>query len=214
MNGLPFRYELALLSTLLLLVPLPVAAQDAAEFEPFVKVPADSVRVRFGPPDAVAYHEANDAEVWTYYHGSTGLHGAVDERRDVPAEEVLQVGLAPGTLDIERASGGYTQFAFWNGLVAAVSTTRTDAEAAPYYARSIAYLEARASWLGFGPSGSNYRVTRLGDNVWTAFRTLSERRVQAVLTIGDAEYLRCEKTDAAERARVKAQFGVTFDERQ
>jgi hypothetical protein len=104
---------------------------------------------------------------------------------------------------------GFTQFAFWNGHVAAVSHAQTDSKAESLYEQSIAYLEAHANWLGSGGGVPTYRLTRMGDNTWMAYRTPTQAHVQTILMIGDAGYLMCSKTEnSAERERIKRQFGI------
>ena len=201
---------------LILATPLLAVAQSAADLEHYVKAPSDTVLHHFGAPDAVSYSEAEAADIWTYYHGGVQSGEATEWSLSTPLDStIIRMGLARQSLDGVRARAGFTQFAFWSDHVAAVSHTLTDQEAAPLYEQTIAYLEEHASWLGSADGLPTYRITRLGDNTWTAYRTPAEVHVQTVLTVGDAGYMACAKTDlSAERERIRRQFGVTLRQDQ
>ena len=208
--------RLVVASTLILAAPLLATAQNVADLAHYIKAPSDTVRYHFGSPDTVWYSEANAAEIWTYYHDGARLNEAADRLFSVSLDStIISKGLAPQSLDTVRAAEGFTQFAFWNGHVAAVSHTETDEQAASLYERTIAYLKEHASWLGSGDGAPTFRITRLGDNTWTAYRTSAQRHVQTVLTVGDTGYMMCSKTDnSAERERVKKQFGLSLSHNQ
>ena len=207
--------RLLVASTLILAAPLLATAQihNIADLAHYIKAPSDTVRYHFGSPDTVWYSKANAAEIWTYYHDEARLNEAADR---IPLDSTtISKGLAPQCLDKVRATAGFTQFAFWNGHVAAVSHTQTDEQSASLYERTIAYLKEHAGWLGSGDRAPTFRITRMGDNTWTAYRTPGQRHVQTVLTVGDAGYMMCSKTDnSAERDRVKKQFGLSLSHNQ
>lgn len=205
-----FCCKLIFASALICATPFLAVAQTGVDLERYMKAPADTVCHHFGDPDTVTFSEAEAATIWTYYHDDGGLSDASGGLLHVPLDSsILMRGLTPQSLDAVRARAGFTRFAFWNDHVAAVSRTQTGEEAAPFYQQTIRYLEKRASWLGSGAGAPTHRITRLGDNTWIAYRTPTEVHPQAILTIGDAGYLMCSKTDnSAERERVKQQFGV------
>lgn len=216
MSQYTFCYRLTVVSAIILATPLLAAAQNAAHLERYVKAPLDTVRHHFGDPDAVTYSEAEAAEIWTYYHDGVRPSDAFDGLLHVPLDSSIVIRvLTRQSLGVVRARAGFTQFAFWNGHVAAASHAQTDEEAALLYDQTIRYLEERASWLGSGAGAPTHRITRLGDNTWTIYRTPAEVHVQTVLTIGDTGYLMCSKLDnSAERERVKQQFGVNLQQDQ
>lgn len=197
-------------NVLLLFTPVLASAQHIADIEHYIKAHSDTVRGHFGDPDKIFFSEATAAEIWTYYQDASDPANKSDSPLSVPLDSVVfNMALAPQRLDTVRARAGFTQFAFWNGHVAAVSYAQTDAKALSLYDRSIAYLEEHANWLGSGGGMPTYRITRIGDNTWMAYKTPTKAQAQTMLIVGDARYLMCSKSDnSAERERIKRQFGL------
>lgn len=193
-------------------LPNVIVAQDIAEFSRFVKAHSDSVRNHLGSPDGVAYSKIKGAVIWTYYHETSHR----DDRSETPAtvplnSDVITVFPIADALDLVRARSGVTQFAFWNDHVASVSHLRTEGDALLFYDESVSYMEERANWVGRAATTTTMRITRIGDDVWTVYRTPEDESIQTVVTIGDAGFLACSATDtSAERERVKRQFGLTL----
>lgn len=202
--------------TLFLSAPHAIVAQDIADLSRYVKAPSDSVRHFFGAPDRIAYSEIKDAEIWTYYHKLLPQEQGVDQQFNHPLDSaVVNVIPVSDMIDPIRARAGVTQFAFWNDHVASVSRLRTDHEAQAFYDASVVHLTERASWVGRAGTDSAMRITRIGDDVWTVYRSLSDTYAQTVVTIGDAGFLACSRSDtSAERERVKRQFGILLQQGQ
>ena len=209
----PYFFRMLVLASLFILASSALAiAQYPVDLDRYIKSPSDSIRLHLGVPDEFGYSESNEAEIWTYYNNEAD---EVIDQLTILDSTIVQVSLAPQSLDLNRARTGFTQFAFWNGHVSAVSHVLTDRESGSFYERAILYLEEHSNWLGYAAGMSTYRITRVGDNTWTVYRTPEKERVQTVLTVGDAGYMACSKTDnAAEVERIKKQFGVSLRENQ
>lgn len=206
--------KLVLSCVLMLAHPRAVVAQITIDLSSYIKSPADSIHLLLGTPDKISYSETNDAEIWTYYNNS--LVENLDPSTINPLDSaIVQISLSSHSLDKERAKAGFIQFAFWNNHVAAVSHIQTGPQAVSFYDDAISYLQKHSNWLGYAAGMNTYRITRLGDNVWTVYRTPEETHIQTIFSAGDAGYMSCSKTDnSAEVKRIKEQFGISLKRKQ
>lgn len=199
-----------LLTALLTGLWLPASAQDVATLGDFVREPDSLVKKVFGPPHEVSSLESKEAVVWTYFLSASDRRerGSGDDAvvTDSLTSDVSVFSVHP--IGKEHAGVGYKQFAFWNGKVAAVSLLRTGTEAESLYEAGLSYLQENAHWVGRGARFEYARLTRMGDNIWTVAKQSDGKDPQAVLRVGDAGYVQCDKARQSELRRVKAEFGV------
>ena len=199
-----------LLTVLLTGLSLPASAQDVATLGDFVREPDSLVKKVFGPPNEVSSLESKEAVVWTYFLSSSDGHNrssGVDVIvTDSLPSDVSVFSVQP--IEEEHAGTGYRQFAFWNGKVAAVSLLRTGTEAESLYEAGLSYLQENAHWVGRGAGFENARLTRMGENMWTVAKQSDGKPPKAVLRVGDAGYMQCDKARQSELRRVKAEFGA------
>jgi hypothetical protein len=164
----------------------------------------------FGPPHEISSLKSKEAVVWTYFRSASDRHerGGGDDAivTDSLPSDVSVFSVQP--IEEKHAGTGYRQFAFWNGKVAAVSLLRTGTEAESLYEAGLSYLQENAHWVGQGAGFEFARLTRMGDNLWTVAKQSNGTSTQAVLRVGDAGYLQCEKARQSELRRVKVDFGI------
>ena len=185
------------LLTLSLLLAGNAPAQEVTSFdseglkhvESLVGLSETEIRRRFGKPDEVGANEHKDAVVWTY------------------------IVRTPDEAEAEIA--GYRQVAFWNGMVASVSTRWfTDEErATQIYRTSLAYMGEGNRTIARGPGGGtiftdSLRISRREDNLWMADMLRNELSSHATLLVGDAGYHMCRQAMEMEAKRIEAKFGI------
>jgi hypothetical protein len=200
----------ALLTAILGGLWLPASAQDIATLGDFVREPDSVVKEVFGPPDEVVYVESKEATIWSYALSDSERPWS-GTRDKAPALDSLPSSIAAFSLrplEEKQVGAGYRQFAFWNGKVAAVSLLRTGAEAGSLYEAGLSYLQKNAHWVGQAGGFEHARLTRMGDNLWTVAKQSAGKSPEAVLRVGDAGYLQCDKARQSELRRVKAEFGA------
>lgn len=199
-----------LLTALLTGLWLPASAQDVATLGDFVREPDSLIKKVFGPPHEVSSLESKEAVVWTYFLSTS------DRREQGGEDNAIFTDSLPSDVSVfsvqpvegEYAGTGYRQFAFWNGKVAAVSLLRTGTEAESLYEAGLSHLQENAHWVGQGSGFEYVRLTRMGDNMWTVAKQSDGKISQAVLRVGDAGYMLCDKARQSELRRIKAEFGV------
>lgn len=169
---------------------------DLEEIEAFIGLPESDVKRQFGAPDEVGSNEAKDAVVWTY------------------------VVRLPGEGSSESDLMGYRQFAFWNGLVASVSTKWfSDEELVTHvYRSSLEYMGEGGRTIANAGNADpavftdSLRISRRGDNLWMVDMRKRQSDSQATLRVGDAGYHMCQEAMEMEARRIESKFGVDVSE--
>lgn len=197
-----------LFTALLTGVCMPVAAQDISKLGDFVQKPDSLVKEAYGPPHEVDSLKSKEAVVWTYFVSvpdrPQGSGGDNTLTTDSLPSDVSVLSLRP--IEEEQTRAGYRQFAFWNDKVVAASLLRRASEAELLYEAGLSYLEKNANWVGSASGFENARLTRMGENLWTVVKQSDGKVSQAVLLVGYAGYLKCEKMRRSELRQLKAEF--------